>query len=454
MKATKNAFTQHVAVPILLSIAAGVSPCAHAANWLDLQGNEPPGAKYFTFWGFAQPTYIRNEGNAVSGLTGAANITAYNGRVPLFNLVAPDNDRREQLQMFRARLGARGVIPGTDEKINYFFLTEFGNNGLTREHLPVISDASLSFNFIPGARVRAGLFKAPLGEEALQAIHVFDYVNFSAVTDNLALERFVAPITTTRPLNVPVGLNAANIVGAVAAFRDVGVQVYDSFRNDKWEYAYAAMIGLGNGIDFNDRNGKLDVTARLQASYVFEGKGPRRQDVTAYLWQQNGKRTFAGKDYDRMRRGAGVKYVATPFRFGVEYIDGTGMIFNGVNPPFNDVGSGFQPVAIVGLDSSNKAKGYYVDAGWTINKQWELDARYDEFNRLTNSAANERKFSTWTLGAQYFFDSTLRVAFNYEIRDLKVSNPDAIPAGPNRNNANILADSIGNRANLQLTWVF
>lgn len=70
----------------------------------------------------------------MNGLTGAASITAYNGQTPLFNLVAPDNEHREQLQIFGARFGARGVIPGTGEKINYFVLTEFGNNGLTREN--------------------------------------------------------------------------------------------------------------------------------------------------------------------------------------------------------------------------------------------------------------------------------------------------------------------------------
>lgn len=441
---------------LLVGTAAGLGGIhsANAANWLDLQGNEPPGTKPFVFWGFVQPTYTYNDGGPVNGLTGAPNIAAYNGQIPLFNLVAPDNERRDQLQIFRARFGARGVIPGTGEKINYFVLTEFGNNGLTRENLPVVTDASLSFNYIPHARIRAGLFKAPLGEEALQAIHVFDYINFSAITDNLVLERFVSPVSTTRPLNVPPGLAAADVVDAVGAFRDVGVQVYDSFRRGKWEYAYAVMVGNGNGISFDDSNSDLDVTARLQTSYIFGGKGPRRQDVTAYVWGQEGKRAFGGANYARSRFGTGFKYLQAPFRVSAEYIKAKGMIFNGSNPPFNDIGTGFQPVATVGLGSNNKADGFYIEGGWSINKQWELDLRYDELNRLTNSAADERKFSTWTLGLQYFFNPTMRITLNYEIRDIKVSNPDAIAAGPARNNAEAIAGSIGDRAGLQFTWIF
>ena len=453
MSKISNAYINYAAL-VCASVVAVASESANAANWLDLQGNEPPGAKPLTLWGFIQPTATFNEGAAVTGLTGAANITAYNGQTPLFNLVAPDNENRDQAQIFRARFGARGVIPGTGEKINYFFLTEFGNNGLTRVNLPVISDASVSFKYIPNARLRVGLFKAPLGEEALQAIHVFDYINFSGITDNLALERFVGPVRTTRPLNVPAGLVAAEVVGPVGAFRDVGVQVYDSFRNGKWEFGYAAMIGRGNGINFNDTNNKRDVSARIQTSYIFAGAGPRRQDITFYLWSQQGKRTFNGIDYDRSRSGGGFKYLQGSLRLASEFMRGKGVIFNGANPPFNDLGRGFQPVAIVGLGSNNKADGYYADVGWTINKQWEVDLRYDKFNRLTNSAPDARTFTTSTFGVQYFFNPGLRATLNYEVRDLKVTNPDALVAGPARNNAQVIANSIGNRVGIQMTWIF
>ena len=43
---------------------------------------------------------------------------------------------------------------------------------------------------------------------------------------------------------------------------------------------------------------------------------------------------------------------------------------------------------------------------------------------------------------------------NYEWRDLDVPNPLAIPAGAQRNNAQLIADNLGDRASLQLTWFF
>lgn len=106
------------------------------------------------------------------------------------------------------------------------------------------------------------------------------------------------------------------------------------------------------------------------------------------------------------------------------------------------------------MGSNNKADGYYLDVGWSISKQWELDLRYDELNRLTNSAPDERKFSTTTIGVQYFFNPGVRAIFNYEFRDIKVANPGVIAAGAARGNAEAIAGVIGNRVGVQLTWVF
>jgi len=42
----------------------------------------------------------------------------------------------------------------------------------------------------------------------------------------------------------------------------------------------------------------------------------------------------------------------------------------------------------------------------------------------------------------------------YEWRDLDVANPGAIPARGQRNNALAIADNLGDRISLQLTWHF
>lgn len=445
--------------------ALGCALPAAATNWFQLQNNEAPGAPAYKFWGFIQPEFVHNEGGAVEGIVAPAALKAYNGQTALFNTVAPDQTSSDQFQIFRARPGVRGVIPGTDGKINYFLLGEIGNNGLTREKSAVFSDATVSFNYLPGARVRVGLGRLPLGEEAMQGVQVMDYINFSNVTDNLLNERFVTPYTTTRSTSPILGVPLAHsqIDGAVGGFRDVGVEVYDWFKHDKWEYTYAIMLSNGHGIDFVDDNGAKDLTARLQASYVFGGKGPKREDVTAYIWHQQGKRTFSGTDYDRVREGVGFKYLRHGWRVSGEYMRGKGMIFIGPNPPFKDIGgtTAFEPVTLVALADSNKADGYYLESGWRFAPKWEADLRYDRLDRLTNSSYDERKFSTWTLGAQYFYSPKVRVAVNYEIRSLDVPanttpglSGTATAQKTQLTDAQTIANSMGNRLSVQLTWVF
>lgn len=452
------------------------APTSFATNWFQLQNNEQPGAASYKFWGFIQPTYTYNEGGAVNGIPAAvvspvngANVpvpgglSAYNGQTALFNLVGPDLDHGDQLQMFRARPGVRGVIPGTGEKINYFALAEFGNNALTRERQAVLTDATVTFNYIPGARIRVGLGRLPLGEEAMQGVQIMDYINFTTVTDQLLNERFVQPYanpsrTHAAVVGAPMAMSQLN--GAFGGFRDVGVEVYDWFNRGRWEYTYAVMASQANGISFSDdlNPGNHDVTARLQATYVFQGAGPKREDVTAYAWHQEGKRAYGSSDYTRMREGIGAKYLNHGLRVSGEYIRAKGMIYVAPTPQFNDIGSpAFEPVDYVALDSSNKADGYYLDIGWKFAPKWEVDLRYDELSKMTNSAYDERKVSAWTLGGQYFYSPKIRFALNYEIRDIKVVNPEAQLTNGQKiqgTAAEVIGGSVGNRISAQLTWIF
>jgi hypothetical protein len=454
---------------VTLLLCLGIPVAAHATNWLALQNNEAPNAPAYRFWGFIQPQYVYNEGGAVSGITAPANLAHYNGQTPLFNLVAPDQSNQDQFQIFRARAGLRGNIPNS--KINYFLLGEAGNNGLTRADPVVFSDATATFNYIPGARIRVGLGRLPLGEEAMTGVTSLDYNNLSNVADSLLNERYVIPYTNTSRLYSPVlgvPLASSQIDGGVGGFRDIGIEAYDWFRQGRWEYSYALMAGNGTGTNFVDGHGNYDVSGRLQASYVWGGKGPKREDVSAYLWHQEGKRDFGGTKYDRMREGAGFKYLRNGIRLSGEYIQAKGMIFIGPNPPFNDLGgnttagSAFKPVTLVALDNSNKADGYYLEGGWRFARKWEADLRYDYLDRLSNSSYDERKFTTWTLGTQYFYSPTLRFTLNYEIRKLEspaITTPGATGTSTAQTrtqltDANIIGDSMGNRISLMATWVF
>ena len=109
------------------------------------------------------------------------------------------------------------------------------------------------------------------------------------------------------------------------------------------------------------------------------------------------------------------------------------------------------------LDSSNKADGYYLETGWKFAPKWEVDLRYDELSKMTNSAYDERKASTWTLGGQYFYSPKVRFSMNYEIREIKVVHPDAQITNAQKvqgTAAQIIGDSVGNRLSAQMTYNF
>lgn len=231
----------------------------HAANWLMLQGTEPPQAAPTTkLWGFIQPQYSATDGTKLP--TG----TPFAGQNAVFNTINPDQKTNEQFHVQRARVGVRGQNFPLNAKVNYFFLAEFGNNGITRGGggSGKITDASVTLNYIPGARLRFGQFKYPGAEEGLQAIHVFDYIHFTNVTDQLLLERFFdrdgAPACTVA-LGGTADTCANKPNGPVGAFRDVGVQVFDAFEVGSWEHSYAAMLGNGNGIARGDNDDNKDL---------------------------------------------------------------------------------------------------------------------------------------------------------------------------------------------------
>jgi hypothetical protein len=430
---------------------------AQGANWLMLQGTEPADAADRAYvWGFIQVDYQKDYSDPNSA-------GAY---VPP-KLLGPNLTTQEGFNVSRARLGVRGAGFPLDNKVNYFLLTEFGNNGITAADGPRITDASITLNHLPGARLRAGLFKTPGPEEALQAIHVFDYVNFSTVTNQLMLERVPNARYTsnvpevTLPVSSDSGLNQFD--RSVAAFRDVGLQVFDTFNLGDWEHTYAIMVGNGNGLNFSDNDSQKDVYAYLSTAKVYGSSGPMRNDLKLFVWQHRGRRLLDNTDdavynpryFDREREGLGFKYRRDAFRLSAEYMRGKGMIFVGPDKPTFDQ-NGAQPAAD-GADG--EASGWYVEGGWRMpGSNWELDLRHDVYHRLEDDPGPpagpnagrsfESVWTTWTAGAQYYFNRKTRFTFNYAFRSVESPDwPDDV--GPNDN-----MNGIDDVAALQLTHIF
>lgn len=449
-----------------------LSANALGANWLTLQGTEPEGAEQLgKVWGFVQVQYQDDS----SDPNGAG------GYIPP-KLINADFQSQSQFNVNRARIGVRGVAMPIDQKINYFLLLEMGNNGITEpgNSFSKATDASVTLNHFDGARFRMGLFKYPGSEEGLQAIHVFDYINFTWVTAQMMLERFPNANYTPNiaPQSLPPETALNGYENSVGAFRDVGVQMFDWFNvGNNWELSYAIMVGNGNGLNFGDNDDNKDTYIYASAEKVFGGKGARRQGLKFFAWSQSGKRTAdlsadtcsngnvfpacgaAGSgristvhdplEYDRDRMGFGVKYLRNGWRATAEYMKGEGMIWQAPHNPTFGIGPGQGiPGAPAGNGALAEATGYYVEGGYRFPKsKWELDLRYDQYNRLDGNQF-EIEFKRTTFGVQYFFNPRVRLALNYEARSGDAPNFGP-GAGPNGN-----VDGIDNRIALQITAIW
>jgi len=436
---------------------------AHAADWLMLQGTEPSGtAKPVNVWGFVQFDYQAD--------TSKPNTTG--GYVPP-KLLGPDLKTQEGFNVSRARIGVRGIAMPLDDKVNYFVLLEGGNNGITQidGSSVKLTDASVTLNHIPGVRVRAGLFKYPGAEEGLQAVHVFDYINFTEVSNQLLLERFpnrTHPGAGTNPAPCDPTLTAAcnlnRFDSPVGAFRDVGVQLFDAFQFGNFELSYAAMIGNGNGLNFSDNNDEKDRYLYLSTEWLTGGgEGAWREGLKFFVWWQDGDRLFDGNNdgtyesYDRTREGLGIKFLKKPWRFTAEYMRGEGMIWNGPDKPtwalVPGPGNAFDtnPNA-PGNGLNDKGTGYYVEGGIYIPKtNFQVDLRYDYYARLDGDLY-QLDWRAWTLGLQYHFNRRTRVTMNYTTREVEAINFNTDGTGAGNPNANLRG--IEDRWGIQLTAIF
>jgi len=456
---------RRLVVPLLCAATSiGFSTTSNAADWLILQGTEPPStAGRAKVWGFIQGQFQQDFSSANS-----------TGKYVPAKLIGPNLTAQQMFNVNRARIGVRGNGMPIDSKLNYFLLLEAGNNGITSgDGYVKATDASVTSTHIPFAKIRAGLFKYPGSEEGLQAIHVFDYINFTTASNQLMLERFPNDDNYTKTSDGRanteaqlLGTSPSGFEKPVGAFRDIGIQIFDTIKYKDWEGSYAVMIGNGNGLNFGDNNGNKTSYGYLAAEKVFDGKGARRQGVKIYAWYQKGLRAYdenfantsttasdgtlvynsantqSYKHYNRERSGAGFKYLKNGYRISAEYMMGEGMIFLGPHKESFDMnvpdGNGN------GL--TGKANGWYVDGGWRIFKtKYEIDLRYDVYNRLTGDAL-EVNFSTITLGVQYFMNKKTRLAINYAHRSAKSA----------QNNANLENNlsGIGGRAGIQITAIY
>lgn len=444
-----------------LAVSAG---SASATNWLMLQGTENPKAPDHRIFAFIQPAYTKNLADPMTGLTGP--LAGNNGKVVAQNLVPPKLEDKDAFHVKRARFGVRGKL---GDKFNYFVLGEVAPNNMTydpfgdRARAVALDHFSITANHIPGARLRAGLFKNPGSEESYQGIVIFDYIDFTDFTARENLERFVTGVRgPAASAQGNVGTPVTEAYGFSAA-RDWGVQVFDTFKRDKWNLSYAVKVGRGEAISTTDDN-EFNPELYLYGSAEYNlpgGRGPRKNGVKLYAWRQQGKRDFAsdptGKDYKRVRQGIGFKAVGKLFgsnykhRISGELMQASGVIF--LAPGGNVPGGPLQ----LALDDDNKALGWYLDYGFHLNKHWQFDVRYDKDKLLYKTSSNvhpgnEREITGLTLGVNYHFNPKLRLTVNYTHREAEA--PVAYPNAALTKDVRTTVANLDDRVAVQLTWIY
>ncbi len=434
-----------------------------AANWLMLQGTQPETvapkgikvpyrSKVPKLWGFIQANYKTDAGNVL--IKGGKNKTP-------FSLLGPDLADQSGFNVFRARVALRGMADN-ENKVNYFIMTDFANNGINnlgghRNVATYFTDASITDKHIPYAKIRVGKFKYPGSEEGLQAVFVSPYIDFTTMSNQQLLERFVTSVGSAQTGATAGGAKTVHYTSTsvdepIGAFRDVGIQVFDTIDiSDKWTASYAYMYGNGSGISFKGS----DKQATNYGYLAFEkdlggGKGYYTKSMKFYAWGQSGDRYLLSNDVTpinatRKRYGVGATYYNYGLRLEGEYMKAKGMIFTGAKDiDANALIENWQFQYAVG--DENEADGGYINVQYEIfPKKFEVFARYDWSNRLTNDVKGERDFRTTTLGASYRFRGPTRIDFNYLIRDAKA---------PGNKKAQKVLDNFGNRAEIQFTMAF
>ena len=149
-----------------------------------------------------------------------------------------------------------------------------------------------------------------------------------------------------------------------------------------------------------ETNNEKDLYLYRASEKVFGGQGARRRGWKRFGWYQDGERTLeyvdgvAGdQNFDPTRWGFGTTFRKGPYRAAAEYIDADGMIFNGsdggaVPGALNNSGTA---VASLNMAPDGDAEGYYLHLGYAVTLKVELDARYDDLDRLSNSVSQERE---------------------------------------------------------------
>jgi len=221
-----------------------------------------------------------------------------------------------QARILRARLGVRGVAPGTNGRLRAAVAVEIGDNGITRfdgTWRPKLLDASLSVGLVGEVNLRVGAMKLPLSDEALEPVHqTHAFATFSRATGRLLMERHVREGAWASPVN---------------AFRDLGVQLNGRHAAGALAASWGIMVSNGSNQIGRSEPG-VDISGRAQLAWLPdpEQRGPERDELAIWAFGHTGKRTGFEEAVRRTRWGAGAQWRQYGIRLRTEVLFGDGML--------------------------------------------------------------------------------------------------------------------------------
>ena len=429
-------------VLIVCGLTIGIALPVNAANWFKLRGTEPGGTAHtLQLWGFLQPTFVKDNSDEIDGAVGGA--SAMNGDKLVQGTIPPDRTSQKSFFMRRARIGIRGTMLPINNDIDYFILTEWGQNGVTRaDGGATLLDASVTFNQFSrgldddglqklGARVRVGQFLFSQTSESLshstpgRRVHVF----MPESTFQLALRRLASDNARSNWPEDEVPVNAA---------RDIGVEVFDwvefkdpVFGGGPLEFTYSAALGNGTTIGELNRDDNFRRYYWLSIAKLWDDtRGPRRHDVQLYGFYQKGDIEFNDDvdnngvsdravpaelhpwdlsfgpgscgnrvckngnedDYEQKYYGIGIEYFDKPFdplgqiRFNAEWQRQEGLIFDGAQSPssaVHDNNGGFESILYDDDGFTGANGGERQSTGWYVDGGYDLQQHLPWKNRTT-----------------------------------------------------------------------
>lgn len=388
MLSTMRRFTLTSALA-LIGFQGAVSP-ARAADWPTLLGTE-----------------IGREDNALR-VFGFAQLLA---DTPV---AAPS-----ELSLRRARLGARGALPGTAQGVDYLVALEAGANGVTRDRGVVVLDASVSVRLLSSVHLRVGQFKLPSMDETLESNPVTaDFIHFSPLVSQLITEDQVVDGRRSGP-------SSGN--------RDVGAQLFGSTLLETMELGYAVMVSQGH-VGGLDPDMHKDTTLRAQLAWLPHPEqrwSALRDELAVFAWRQQGLRVLDSGEALRIRQGVGAHIRWAHTRTRLEVVDALGALVLDEDKP----SGGTRAV----VDLAGRAWGWAFDLvvggpGSALGPL-ELTFGLDELHRSRSDEPYERLLRNAVLGGQWHLSSQAKLLANWELRHAailssSVAAPTARAAAP------------------------